>query len=335
MYKYAAIFFVVFFVLILVISPLWLHAQTQKLRIVVESANLHMEPDWGSQVIRVIPLGTILELEVKEDDWYRIKLPPDRNGYVTSGYIHSQYTEILVEEATVHSQPAVPPPPNKRPVPVYSEPQYQARGVTKPQKAFHVKLMGGMGLANLTISDISIGGQDVLESAKQNQSGILGGIGLSFGRTLGIEVDALYMRKGAGFADETTIGGVPVEFNSNLYIDQLSIPILIKFKLASGSSPFLLAGGEVGMVLNAKFGYTLTSDNISQSDEADVKEDLKSMDYGVVFGAGYEANLGGFSVGLEGRYHLGIQNILDTSEDPESDEYVKTSVALAAGFIKF
>jgi hypothetical protein len=264
-------------------------------------------------------------------------LPPDQNGFVLSGYIHSRDTEILGEKTSDQSQTTQPPPPppKKKPVPEQPRQQYQPPAVAKSQKSFQVKLMAGLSYANLSFSEFSLAGQDVLESAKHNQSGILGGIGLSFGKTFGIQVEALYMRKGAKFADTTTIEGVPVDVDSNLNIDQLSIPILIKYKFAPSSSPFILAGGEIGLVLSAKLSYTLTAGTLSQSDEEDVKEDLKSMDYGLVFGAGYEVALGGLTVGLEGRYHLGLQNILDTSDNPDIDEYIKTRVAVIAGFIKF
>ena len=336
MHKYTYPFVLVLFILVLAFSPLWVQAQTQKVRIVVDSAKLHLKPNPASQVISTVPLGAILELVLQKDDWYWVKLPPDQNGFVLSGYIHSRDTEVLDGKPTAQSQTALPVPlPKKQPVQTNSRPQYQPPAITKPQKTFQVKLMGGLGLANLSFLDFSLGGQDVLESAKQSQSEILGGIGLSFGKTFGIEVDALYMRKGAKFADETTIKGVLIEVDSNLNIDQLSIPILAKYKFTPGSSPFILAGGEVGLVISAKLAYSLTAGQISQSGEEDVKDDLRSIDYGLVFGAGYEAALGGLSVGLEGRYHLGLQNILDTSANPDSDEYIKTSVAVIAGFIKF
>jgi hypothetical protein len=332
MLKYAAPKIVAGFILILAFSPPGVQAQAQTIRIVVESANLHLRPDAESQIISTVPLGAVLELVLRKEDWYWVKLPPDQNGMVISGYIRLPDAELRGEKPAATPQPA-PPPPKKQPTP--TPPQYQPQLYPRPQKAFHVKLMGGMGLANLSFSDLSLGGQDVLESAKQTLPAVLGGIGLSLGTTFGIEVDALYMRKGARFADDTTIEGVPVELDSNLHIDQLSFPVLLKMKFAPGSSPFLLAGGEVALVLSAKLDYTLTSGQLSQSDEEDVKDDLQSLDYGLVFGGGYEAALGGICLGVEGRYHLGLQNILDLTDDPESDEYIKTSMAVIAGYIKF
>lgn len=339
MYKHTTFFLLLCLILVFGISPSWIHAQTKKLRVVEESAKLLLKPDPESQVVRMLPLGAILELDIQEDEWYRVKLPPDQKGFVISGYIHSQYVEVLGDEVLGEEKTAKPqvesPPREKEPAPIQPKPPYQPPTVTKPQKAFQVKLMGGLGIANLSFSDLSIGDQDILESAKKSLSGIFGGIGLSYGKAIGIQVNALYMRKGAKFADEATIDGVQVDIDSNLNIDQLSIPILIKYKLTPGSSPFILAGGEIGFVLSAKLAYTLSTDTLSQSDEEDLKEDLKSMDYGLVLGAGYEANLGGFCIGLEGRYHLGLQNILDISEDLDSDEYIKTSAAVIACFIKF
>ena len=114
MNKHAAPFVVVFFILVLAFSPLWVQAQTQKVRVVVESAELHLKPDTASQVISTVPLGAILELVLQKGDWYWVKLPPDQDGFVLSGYIHSQDTEVLGEKPTAQLQTAQPPPPPRR-----------------------------------------------------------------------------------------------------------------------------------------------------------------------------------------------------------------------------
>ena len=63
-----------------------------KVRVSVDSAGIKATPDIGSPTLVNLPLGTILEVEAKKGEWY--KVTTSKEGIALIGYIH----EILVEE---------------------------------------------------------------------------------------------------------------------------------------------------------------------------------------------------------------------------------------------
>lgn len=77
-----------------------------KLRVVAEQANIRLEPDIASIIIRQLSQGTILESTGKEGEWYAVKLFP-KEGTPISGYVH----ESLV--VVIESPPAVTEKPQK------------------------------------------------------------------------------------------------------------------------------------------------------------------------------------------------------------------------------
>jgi hypothetical protein len=86
-----------------------------------------------------------------------------------------------------------------------------------------------------------------------------------------------------------------------------------------GPSPYVLGGGEFSYILTHKSGVT------------DIKANYKSFDYGLVFGAGYKMSMPGASLFFEGRYHLGLNNIL---KNPAPGASLKTKVLVVIVGVK-
>ena len=78
----------------------------------------------------------------------------------------------------------------------------------------------------------------------------------------------------------------------------------------------------------------ITDQSLSESE--DKKDDTKDLDYGLVFGAGYEFS-GLVPLIVEAKYHLGLADIAGTSEDFETQDssYVKTRSLLVMVGVKF
>ncbi len=102
-------------------------------------------------------------------------------------------------------------------------------------------------------------------------------------------------------------------------MDVISITPVVRVKFLPGPSPYVLAGGE--------FSYILTH----KLDGVDIQNTTKSFDYGLVFGAGYKMSMPGASLFFEGRYHLGISNIL---KDPAPGDSLKTKALVVIVGIK-
>ena len=128
-------------------------------------------------------------------------------------------------------------------------------------------------------------------------SGLLigGGIEFNVSKNIAIEIDALFFQKGS----IVSVAEDEFQFLKWDYgLNALSFPILIKIKLRSGPSAYFLGGGELSFILTHKEN----GNNIS--------EDTETFDYGLIAGGGIEIKLKNSIVCLEGRYHLGLKNIL-------------------------
>jgi len=147
----------------------------------------------------------------------------------------------------------------------------------------------------------------------KNKMGFLvgGGIELFSVPYISLEIEGLYFRKGS----KVEIIGVEGDYT----LDVISITPLVRVKFLPGPSPYVLGGGE--------FSYILTH----KLDDVDIKNTTKSIDYGVIFGAGYEMSMPGASLFFEGRYHLGLNNIL---KDPAPGESLKTKALVVIVGIK-
>jgi len=89
------------FFTILIISFIFLaingDAAEIKVRVIAHEAIIRLKPDINSPVISIAPIGSVLESEGKEGEWYRVNLPPDKSGTIVFGYIHESEVEIVEE----------------------------------------------------------------------------------------------------------------------------------------------------------------------------------------------------------------------------------------------
>jgi hypothetical protein len=120
------ILFLIFFGFVCAFAPS-LSGQVKIIKVIVGSANVRLKPDFNSQVITRIPLGTLLEPTSKTGEWYQISVSPDETGAVVTGYIH----QSTVQEVQTTAKPETETPPAKAPppVPVQREPQEIAKPV--------------------------------------------------------------------------------------------------------------------------------------------------------------------------------------------------------------
>jgi len=174
--------------------------------------------------------------------------------------------------------------------------------------AYGVKFMVGGHLAKYAVEPEGAGVE------WKNKMGFLvgGGIELFSVPHISLDIDGFYFRKGS----KVEVIGVERDYT----LDVISITPLVRVKFLPGPSPYVLGGGE--------FSYILTH----KLDGVDIKNTTKSFDYGVIFGAGYEMSMPGASLFFEGRYHLGVANILKDPLDPDAS--LKTKALLVIVGIK-
>jgi opacity protein-like surface antigen len=128
---------------------------------------------------------------------------------------------------------------------------------------------------------------------------------------ISFDIDGFYFRKGSKYKSTTE--------ELDYTLDVISITPVVRVKFLPGPSPYVLGGAEFSSILTHKSGTT------------DIKANYKKFDYGLVFGAGYQMSMPGASLFFEGRYHLGLANIL---KNPVSGESLKTKALVVIVGIK-
>jgi hypothetical protein len=160
-------------------------------------------------------------------------------------------------------------------------------------------LKGGLNFANLTGDD----------SGDPDSK-----LGFAFGgfythpmtETFFIQPELLFTMKGA--KDEFTYSGSTYDVSYNL--NYIELPILAKMCFPMDSfTPNLFLGPALAFNMSA---------TVEVDDESDDIEDVKAMDFGLIFGGG--ADFGKFTV--DARFNMGLTNIFDVEGDPK----VKNSV---------
>jgi len=68
-----------------------------ELRVIVEKANIHLEPGENSTVAMTVPQSSILRSYEKEGEWFRVIFQQE-SGIVVIGYIHSSQVKIMKEK---------------------------------------------------------------------------------------------------------------------------------------------------------------------------------------------------------------------------------------------
>ncbi len=329
--------------IVLMTVPTLAQSGNGKVRIIVESANVRLEPNPDSKIMTSVPMGAILTVSFQKGEWFMVELPKNAQGITVTGYLHQSSVEVISPVAPAQQAAPVQPPAQTR-----TQPRAQTPPPPPPvqmgRKTGGFKIMGGLSLANVSFKDTS----EVTDKPGYRM-GIIGGAGyeMALGNALIFEVDVLYQQRGFKYDQmrdtSVTVGADTYTYGDKIVLksDVVAIPALVKFKFNPGGGPFVLAGFEGAFVLSSKVDYTGTTykngsvDSEEKSSE-DVKEFTKSTDYGLVFGGGYEFNVGSTALVIDARYQLGLANMLDPGDSEASpDDWIKSKGIVVMLGMKF
>jgi hypothetical protein len=175
-----------------------------------------------------------------------------------------------------------------------------------------IGLIGGLNLAN-----VSQDPEPDPEFSSRTAFGFGGVLDLGLSENVALRFEPMYLQKGA--KQEGSDQGFNIE--AELKGATLEVPALLKISLGTSTTrPYILAGPTIGFVLSAKQSIKVTGPGLNIDDEEDIKDQVKSIDFGVTFGAGVSFPAGNNSVFVEGRYALGLNNLNDAPDDPTTPE---------------
>jgi len=161
----------------------------------------------------------------------------------------------------------------------------------------------GLNIANLGGDDAD----ELIGESFDSKTGFGGGIFFmyQFSNMFAIQPEAYYSMKGATYKE----GGV--EFTYTL--DYFEVPLLLKLIIpieGSNIRPSIFAGPAIGFNTTSKVKVEFDG----ESQEEDLKDDIKSTDFSLVFGGGIGFMVGKNELGVDIRYILGLSSIDDSSE---------------------
>jgi hypothetical protein len=159
--------------------------------------------------------------------------------------------------------------------------------------------IGGINLASITFDP-----DPGIDFTTRTGFGFGGIVDFSFNETVGLRVEPMYLQKGTEAEEE----GVELVISA----DYIEIPILLRYAVPSKNVRlFFMGGPTLGFNLSAKMKVSFQG----QTEEDDMKDQIKSMDFGLAFGMGILIPAGQNTVFVEGRYSLGLSNINDDPDD--------------------
>ena len=179
-------------------------------------------------------------------------------------------------------------------------------------------------------------GVEDFEEWHKYYTGICAGFGLETKGRLGFIFEILYHQKGdrVDFEDEEDF------IKSSDIVHELSVPLLLQLNFLPNSGPYLLAGGEVGLVLAAinrhetyfdlgenghDVHYSKGSENITKK--------LNRINYGIVLGAGFRFDFRGQAIFTELRYHNGLADLAKNEVKTNPGDQMKTnSIVFILGY---
>jgi opacity protein-like surface antigen len=195
----------------------------------------------------------------------------------------------------------------------------------------NIGFLGGVNIANVSL-DPEIEGVEV---SSRTAFGFGGVFEYGFGEFISVQVEPMYLQKGAD-RKVTYPSEVPGEMcvcESEFRATYLEIPVMIRYAFGGDIQPYVMAGPTIGFLLSSEEEWT----EDGESGTTDMKDESKSVEFGLGFGGGVRVPVGNYQAFVEARYGLGLTKVNDPaadSMDPSADTDVKTrNIEIFAGIV--
>jgi len=151
-----------------------------------------------------------------------------------------------------------------------------------------------------------------VEDLKSKFSFHIGGVAeIPITDKLSFQPELLYSSQGAEYDEGLDFGGISA--NSKINLDYINVPLMAKYYVIE----------NLGVEFGPLVGFLISAEEDYDGETVDVKDDLKSIDFGLAAGANYELDFG-LNFGL--RYNLGLADISDGSDDKLHNGVLQVSV---------
>lgn len=135
---------------------------------------------------------------------------------------------------------------------------------------------------------------------------------------MSLRIEPMYLQKGA----ETHFTVLQDEVRHENSLEYLELPVLLTYSFSATESltPYVTLGPSIGFNLAADF-FTLLPGGIAGFTPADISDEIKLIDFGIVVGGGTRIHTGTGSFFIAGRYTWGLTNIFDDENESECCDF--------------
>jgi opacity protein-like surface antigen len=297
-----------------------------KITIKVRKANIRLMPSLKSAVIHQLPFGVELEPLAKSGDWYRVNLPPNRDGFILSGYIH----DSIVNE-TFEKQVLAPPEPEEPLESMLEIPEEEPEPAPEPSQEIRPAGRTGKTLPSFWIG----GGAGYAMPSESNFDKSInygGTLGLGITRYLALELRVPYYKSHV----TGTLGGLST---GQFQAISFTLSVQARYPIKNLIIPYLVVGGDYH--LNK---FTLDNEIVNSWNAMgfDIEESVEHS-FGFHFGGGIDFFImRSLALNLDVRYYTasmkGDWRLADTISQVESTgpiDNIKLNSIQAAISVKF
>jgi hypothetical protein len=171
---------------------------------------------------------------------------------------------------------------------------------------YYAGVVGGLNFADMDL--VYATGEEQV-TASRTTLGIGGVLGLRLNENVCLELHPMYLQKGG--TDKADQVNPDIEWKYSF----LEAMTFAKVAFGQEIRPYVMAGPSFGFLLSAQaegeVGGVVGGQPL-RTYKADLKDVTKSLDFGLGFGAGLSMPIGPNIIFVEGRYTLGLANILQS-----------------------
>lgn len=157
----------------------------------------------------------------------------------------------------------------------------------------------------------------------------IGGLAeIKFSDKLALQPELLFSSQGTKKENKITHFGTSVSNSITTELNYLNLPVMVKYFIMDGLA--VEAGPQIGFLLSAKTTTEVSGTgpiSVSTGKDIDIKEQTKSVDFGLNFGASYKLDFGLF---FGARYNLGLTDLNKKSGDIT---FKNSVIQISAGYM--
>lgn len=180
------------------------------------------------------------------------------------------------------------------------------------QGSISLGVRGGLNFANVSVSNVD----ETLETSPRIVFGFGGVVEVGLSDRICLQAEPRYMQKGTVISSKQSFIFIPIP-SINVKVNVFELPVSVKAKFNTGTvKPYLFAGPAISYLLEAK--------SESQGRTKDIKDQLRSTEFSMDFGAGVAYEISPkTSLTADLRYSLGLSKV-NKPEDPNDKSIYKS-----------